>query len=87
MAIALILLEEDPEFSVDAELFDGLAEVGVTGLAVLRAEQAVAVVIEGWSLEGERLTSAADLVAGGHPARVFRPVARMTVTLKEGDRT
>ena len=87
MSIALILLEEDPEFSVDAGLFDGLAEVGVTGLAVLRAEQTVAVVIEGWTLEGERLKSAADLVAAGHLARVFRPVARMTVTQKEGERT
>lgn len=84
--MALILFEDGPTISLDTDLIGALAEMGTTSVAVLRDERMVAVVVEGWALETERIKEAAVVLAEGRPVRMFHPVARMTVVPSEGGR-
>jgi len=82
--MALILFEDGPVISLDTSLMGTLAGIGATSVAVLRDEQTVAVVLEGWAMETERIEEAAVVLADGRPARMLHPVARMTVVPSEG---
>ncbi|MGH8944726.1 MAG: hypothetical protein ACRDVL_01085, partial [Acidimicrobiia bacterium] len=82
--MALILFEDDPVISLDTGLMGVLAGIGATSVAVLRDKQTVAVVLEGWAMETERLQETAVVLAGGRPARMLYPVARLTVVPSEG---
>jgi hypothetical protein len=84
--MALILLEDGASVSLDTELVSILAGMGATGVAVLRDEMTVAVVVEGWALEVSRLEEAAARLATGHGARTLHAVARMTLVPSEGGR-
>lgn len=84
--MALILFEDGPVISLDTGLMGTLAGIGATSVAVLRDEQTVAVVLEGWAMETERIAEAAAVLADGRQARLLHPVARMTVVPSEGGR-
>lgn len=84
--MALILIEDGPSISLDTDLVSKLAGIGATGVAVLRDEKTVAVVVEGWALETERLDEAAAWLTAGRRARTLQVVARITVAPSEGER-
>ncbi len=79
MTIVLSLLDGGTGVSLSAGMLDGLARLGVTGVVVLSDDQTMAVVMEGWAFEGERINEAAAMVAAGHPVRILHPIARMMV--------
>ena len=82
MAIALVLLEHDADVSVGAATLAGLARLGVTSVALLRDEQTVAVVLEGWAFDAAASAEAArtTLAGAASPARTLRPLVQMAVS-------
>jgi hypothetical protein len=57
-----------------------LARLGVTNVALLRDEQAVGIVLEGWSFDPARSARAAAEAVGAGRARTLHPVLEMAVS-------
>ncbi len=88
MAMMVVLLgESDGEFCVRPEQVIELARLGVTNLALVRDDQTVGIVLEGWLFDPIRSAGAATaaLDSGG---RTLHPVMHMAVTAaaREGGR-
>jgi hypothetical protein len=57
-----------------------LARLGVTNVALLRDEQAVGIVLEGWSFDPTQSSLAAAEAVGALGARTLHPVLQMAVS-------
>jgi hypothetical protein len=79
----LVVLLDDPtgEFSLGQELVTSLAQLGVTNVALVRDEQTVGIVLEGWLFDparsADRATSAVGATSG---TRVLHPVLHLAVS-------
>ena len=77
--MVLLLANADGDFSVREELVSELARLGVTNLALVRDEQLVGVVLEGWSFDPARFGAAAADAVGAASARTLHPVLNLAV--------
>ena len=80
MAMMVVLLEErEGEFCLRPELISELARLGITNLGLVRDQQTVGIVLEGWSFDpaSSAETATAVVAAGG---RMLHPVMHMAVT-------
>ena len=80
MAMMVVLLEErKSEFCLRPELISELARLGITNLGLVRDQQTVGIVLEGWSFDpaSSAETATAVVAAGG---RMLHPVMHMAVT-------
>lgn len=76
----LLLDGADRAFSLRQELVAELARLGVTNFALLRDEQTVSVVLEGWMFDPERSAeAAAEAVGADGSVRTLRPVMQVAV--------
>jgi hypothetical protein len=76
----LLLDGADGSFSLRQELVAELARLGVTNVALLRDEQTVGLVLEGWMFDPERSSeAAAEAVGADGSARTLRPVMQVAV--------
>lgn len=76
----VVLLEErEGEFCLRPGLISELARLGITNLGLVRDQQTVGIVLEGWSFDPARSaeTVTAVVAAGG---RMLHPVMHMAVT-------
>lgn len=76
----VVLLEErEGEFCLRPELISELARLGITNLGLVRDQQTVGIVLEGWSFDpsSSAETATAVVAAGG---RMLHPVMHMAVT-------
>jgi len=76
----VVLLEEcEGEFCLRPELITELARLGITNLGLVRDQQTVGIVLEGWSFDpaSSAATATAVVAAGG---RMLHPVMHMAVT-------
>ena len=76
----VVLLEErEGEFCLRPQLISELARLGITNLALVRDQQTVGIVLEGWSFDpaNSAETATAVVAAGG---RMLHPVMHMAVT-------
>lgn len=84
MAIAVVLVPCDgDDVTIGPDALSRLAALGVTSVAVLRdADAGCAVVLEGWAFDPNISAVAATgaLGANGARARLFHPIAQMTVS-------
>jgi hypothetical protein len=81
VAMVLVLLETNTEFSVGQGLVQELARLGITSIAVVRDSDAVGVVLEGWLFDPARSAGAAASAIGDTGrARVLHPVLQMAVS-------
>ena len=80
--LVLLLDNEHPAAEVGPSVVQGLAELGVTGVAVLRDEQTTAVSLEGWAFDAERSAQAAARAVASDPGaiRILRPVVESSVS-------
>jgi hypothetical protein len=79
----LVVLLDDPtgEFSLSQELVASLAHLGVTNVALVRDEQAVGIVLEGWLFDPARSADAATSAVGATwGTRVLHPVLHLAVS-------
>jgi hypothetical protein len=69
-----------PSFAPDA--IRRLAELGVTHLALVRDEETVGLVLEGWAFDPDQSADAVlDVLAGGtQAAKTLRPLTQMAVS-------
>jgi len=75
----VVLLEERAgEFCLRPELISELARLGITNLGLVRDQQTVGIVLEGWSFDpaSSAETATAVVAAGG---RMLHPVMHMAV--------
>jgi hypothetical protein len=80
--LVLLLDNEHPAAEVGPSVVQGLAELGVTGVAVLRDEQTTAVSLEGWAFDAARSAQAAARAVASDPGavRILRPVVESSVS-------
>ena len=80
MATMLVLFETAAlDVSVDPAAIDSLAAIGVTHLTLVRDENGVGVVLEGWALEPATCTDAALAALGARngSARALASIGEM----------
>jgi hypothetical protein len=76
----LLLNCAEGEFCLRQELVSELSRLGVSNVALVRDEQTVAVVLEGWMFDPERSAeAAAHAVRPEGSARTLRPVMQVAV--------
>jgi hypothetical protein len=79
----LVVLLDDPTgaFSLRQELVASLAQLGVTNVALVRDEQTVGIVLEGWLFDPARSADAATVAVGAKSGtRVLHPVLHVAVS-------
>ncbi len=81
MAMMVVLLAStDGEVCLRPNHIYELARLGVTNVALLRDEQAVGIVLEGWSFDPAQSARAAAEAVGAGRARTLHPVLEMAVS-------
>jgi hypothetical protein len=79
--MVLLLGNADGEFCLRQGLVSELAGLGVTNLALVRDEQTVGIVLEGWLFEPTRSAGAvAEAVGAAAGARTLHPVMHLAVS-------
>jgi hypothetical protein len=78
----VILLSGPHEVSLNPEDAARLGDLGVTSVSVLRDEENVGFVLEGWAFDPDRSAEAAQAIVDGDGcvARKLRPVMQMAVS-------
>ena len=79
MAMMVVLLDEEGDFSLRPDAVTELARLGVTNLALVRDPQTVGIVLEGWSFDPMR-SAATACAAVGSTGRTLHPVVQMAVS-------
>lgn len=80
MAVLLVPSGDD-RLSLGPEMLRHLAELGVTDLAVLRDEQIVGLVVQGWAFDPEQSAAALQrLVTTSEDARTLLPLSQASVS-------
>lgn len=82
MGMVVILISGyESEVSLDADALAGVAELGVTNLALLRGAGMVAVVADGWAFDPANSQGAVDALipTTNREVRTLLPVGRMWV--------
>jgi hypothetical protein len=83
--MVLLMSDADGEFCLRCELMPRLSRLGITHIALVRDEQTVAVVFEGWSFDPVRSAREAAHVVGAAPrARTLHPVMQLAVSTVRG---
>jgi hypothetical protein len=79
--VLVLLGDADGEFCLRQELVSKLARLGVTNVALVRDEQAVGIVLEGWLFDPARSASAAvEAIGAGTGARTLHPIMHLAVS-------
>ncbi|HEV8278592.1 MAG TPA: hypothetical protein VGQ26_23245 [Streptosporangiaceae bacterium] len=82
MATMAVLLDHaNGEFCLHQQLAGKLAGLGVTSVTVVRNEQTVGIILEGWLFDPARSASAAAAAVGAPPgAPVLHPILQAAVS-------
>jgi hypothetical protein len=82
MATMVVLLDHaNGEFCLHQHLAEKLAGLGVTSLTVVRNEQTVGIILEGWLFDPARSAGAAAAAVGAPPgAPVLHPILQAAVS-------
>ena len=81
MAMMVVLLgPADGEFCLRSDHAYELARLGVTNVALLRDEQTVGIVLEGWSFDPAQSERAAIDAVGAAGARTLHPILQLAVS-------
>jgi hypothetical protein len=90
MAMMVVLIDEtNGQFCLRREFVDTLAQLGVTSVALVRDEQTVGIVLEGWLFDPARSAGAvADAYRSPSVVRTLHPVLHLAVStaVHEGGR-
>jgi len=80
--IVVILPDAARELSLGPTALGRLAELGITNVALLRDEETVGLVLEGWAFNPDRSAKAVHEVVAGttEGARTFHPITQMAVS-------
>ena len=89
MPMVVLLVPSAPEeLSLGPETLQQLAALGVTDLAVLRDEQTVGLVLQGWALDPQQSAAALDtLIAATEDTRTLLPLSQASVSPAAGERS
>jgi hypothetical protein len=82
MAMMVVLLDHaNGEFCLHRHLAEELAGLGVTSLTVVRNEQTVGIILEGWLFDPARSAGTAAAAVGAPPgAPVLHPILQAAVS-------
>ena len=82
--VVLLVPSGDEGLSLGPETPRGLAGLGVTDLAVLRDEQFVGLVLQGWAFDPERSTAALKaLVTSSEDTKTLLPLSQASVSPRQ----
>lgn len=81
MGVVVLLGPAGPGVVLGLAAMASLARLGVTSVALVRDEETVGLVLEGWAFDASGAGEAAAAVApGGSPLRTLRPLVQMAVS-------
>ena len=84
--MVLLVASADGDFSLRQDLVSRLAGLGITHVALVRDEQTIGIVLEGWLFDPVRSASAAaEAVGGAERARTLHPVMHLAVSTAAHD--
>jgi len=85
MALMVVMLPAGANARLDPDAVTNLARLGITSLAVVRDNQSVGVVVEGWGFDpiGAAECVLTTICGPRRGARTLRPVMEMTLTQGE----
>src|SRR5437764_12781262 len=79
--IVVLLEQQADEFSLRQEAVSQLARLGVTSVALVRDEQTVAVVLEGWLFDPLASAPAVSkAICTEHQARTLNPLMQLAIS-------
>jgi hypothetical protein len=79
--VVILIAGEANDVSLDADALGILAELGITSLALLRNDDTLALVADGWAFDPASSRQAVEaLVVTDRPVRTLHPVGHMWVT-------
>lgn len=79
--MVLLLAGADGDFCLRQELVSELARLGVTNLALVRDEQTLGIVLEGWLFDPDRSAgAAAEALGAASGVRALHPVMHLAVS-------
>jgi len=78
--MAVLLGHANGEFCLHQQLAEKLAGLGVTSVTVVRNEQTVGIILEGWLFDPARSASAAAAVGAPPGAPVLHPILQAAVS-------
>jgi len=83
VGLVVLLLPGAPEgMTLAPDTIAALADLGVTSASLVRDEETVGVVLEGWAFDDAGAELAAAAVAGpAAPCRTLRPLVQMAVSI------
>jgi hypothetical protein len=80
MAKVLMLLSATADLRIGAAVVSRLSALGVTSVALLRDDESVGVLLDGWSFDPGRSAAAAAAVLGAEPdSRILFPMLEVGV--------
>ncbi len=85
MPVLLVLLSSRAEARLSSDALSTLRRLGVTHVALLRDDQTVGVVVEGWAFDPVRSAKAVIAALSGESARARTLTPLMEMTLSRGD--
>ncbi len=87
MAMAVVLFPISNEVpTLQPATLDVLARLGVTSVSLVRDDETVGLVLEGWAFDPARAHEVASAVTGRcDEARTLQPLVQMAVSSAEGD--
>jgi hypothetical protein len=82
LSTLIILLPGHHEVSLNPEVAARLGDLGVTNVSVLRDDETVGFVLEGWAFDPDRSADAAQAILDGDgcAARKLQPLMHMAVS-------
>jgi hypothetical protein len=82
--VVLLVPGGDDALSIGTEALERLAGIGVTDLAVLRDEQVVGLVLQGWAFDPEQSATALQmLVTAPEDTRTLLPLSQASVSSRQ----
>jgi hypothetical protein len=86
--VVLLVPSAPEELSLGPETLQQLAALGVTDLAVLRDEQTVGLVLQGWAFDPQQSAAALHtVIASTEDTRTLLPLSQASVSPAAGERS
>lgn len=80
MAMVVVLVAAHGAGDLDAESVERLRELGITDISIVRDDNTVGIVLEGWAFDPLREGREAARVVGAREGRLLFPVLRGSVS-------
>jgi hypothetical protein len=79
--VVILIAGDENNVLLDSRALEGVARLGITSLALLRDDDLVALVMEGWAFDATNSRQAVEALVSstGRPVRTLHPLGHMVI--------